>query len=454
MSNHSIEFPLLLEAFHDIVESGCAEKYMSSSLQWIGCDKPVDFLMSLVLMHIKGFEFFSHYKPNVKECRDLLSPLCYVYSDTQLKEKLEKIDKGTQTRNLFLLQKQIVKEQGSELCQDGNLNTLDVDWTVLTSFSEQREGSKIGCNKRYKGKPCFQLSLGFLGNIFADCKLCPGDVNPQVYFIKTLKRARSAGYSFDAVRGDAAFGNARNVLFLQEKLHVHYAIGASSRLDIIQQGRKKFRKLAHQGSSQIVHIDQGISAFDFGAQNIAKKDEEQEVYSRVIICRRVHRKKLKKPKIKKIGNRRKRLKWDIRYYYYAIVTDLDWTVRQVVKYYHQRQQIENAIKEVKYHYSLNRMPCQSLKGNEFFIASKIFAMTLIKLFVFRHLPQHLHHMRLKTLLRRVFASSLSQVRVLHFDTLQLKVDIKPKGKYSWHFKRIIKKLLEDHYRLFPKKLAA
>lgn len=449
MSNHSIEFPLLLEAFHDLVDSGYTEKYMSSSLQWIGCDKPVDFLMSLILIHIKGFEFLSHFKPQVKECRELLSPLCYVYSDTQLKEMLEKIDKGTQARNLFLLQKQIVKEKGIELCQDDDLNTLDIDWTTLTSFSEQREGSNIGCNKRYKGKPCFQLLLGFLGNIFIDCKLCPGDVNPKVHFIKTLKRVRSSGYSFNAVRADAAFGNARNVLFLQEKLHVHYAIGASSQLDIIQQGREVFKKLAHHASSQIVHIAQGISAFDFGVQNIAKKGEKEEVHTRIIICRRVHRKKLKKPK--KVG--KKHLKWEIRYYYYAILTDLDWTVRKVVKYYHQRQQIENAIKEAKYHYSLNRMPCQSLKGNEFFIASKIFTMTLVKLFIFRYLPKELHHMRLKTLIRQVFASSLFQVCALHFETLQLKVDIKPKGKYSWHFKRIINKLLDDHYRLFPKKLA-
>ncbi len=450
MNDYTIEFPLLLEAFHNLVDSNCIDKYMLDSLRIIGCKNPRNLLMTLMLMHTKCIEFPSHYKLQIKECRDLMQQLCNVYSDHELKEMLERINQGIQTRNLFLLQKEIVKNKSIELCQDGYLNTLDLDWTVLTSFSKKKEGAKAGCNKKYKGKPCFQLMLAYLGNIFIDCKLCPGDSNPKVHFIKMVKRSISMGYQFTAVRGDAAFGNAQNVLFLQKrKLPLHYALGVSSQLSIVKEGGKLFKKLAHKGSSRIVHFDKGLSAFDFGSQNISKQGSK-EVYTKLIICRRIHRKKIKKHKRKKSGPNKQ---WEVRYYFYAIATDLDWTVRQIVNYYHQRQQIENGIKELKYHFSLNRLPYHPLKANEFFIASKPFAMTMVKLFIFKYLPKRLHGLRLKTLVRQVLASSILQIKPLHYPILRLRVDLKPKSKYFWHLSRIISKLLEDHYRLFPNQLA-
>ena len=246
-----------------------------------------------------------------------------------------------------------------------------------------------------KGKPCFKPLFTFLGKVFIDCKLCPGKSNPKVYFQKMVKRAISMGHKFFAVCGDAAFGNVQNVLFLT-KLSLHYALGSSKQLGIVSDGIETFKKLRRKGVSKIIGIKKGIHFFDYGFQYIGQIGF-RAIYTRVIIGCRIHRRRNKKGKLK------------VRYYYYSIITDLDWSLTKVIKYYRTRQNIENAIKEIKYHYSLNRMPHRNRKANEFYIASRILAMSMVKLFQLTHLPKSLQSMRRKTLIRKVFASALLKV---------------------------------------------
>jgi transposase len=332
---------------------------------------------------------------------------------------------------LLICQNRILKENGGmKLCEGESLTTLDIDWTTLLTYSEKKEGAQRGMNKKKKGKPCFQLSLSFIENLFVDSKLCPGLSNPKNLLQQKVKRAMTLGYKFSAVRADSAYGSTENLRYLQS-LSLYYAIGATHTYKVIKQARQTFKQqVRKKGAPGIIHISEGLQAYDFGTHNITKEGE-QPLNCRIITCRRIQRTK-------------KKGKWIVKSYYYSILTNLDWSVKQVVKYYHLRNRIENGIKELKYHYHLERLPATELQANEFYIVSKIVAMTMIKLFAINNLPKALQSMWRKTLLRKIFGRHLLVLQGEKENILI--VEIRLKCPYSWHFKRILKKLLLDHIR--------
>ena len=437
----TIYFPILLYIYQILKQSKWTDKYTSRCFAVLGSPCALSLIMTFMVIHICGFEYLSHYEAAFSSCKDMMEPLVKILSVKQLKPILNAIMIGIPTWNIFRLQRRILKEYGSELYHNDKFNTLYIDWTDLTSFSEKREGAQKGHNKRYKGKPVLKLLLVFIGKVFIDCKLCPGKSNPKVYFKKMLKRSKAMGYKYDAVCGDAAFGNVENVLYCI-KLSLHYALGGSSVLGIVSDGIKAFKKYYYKkGSPKIIYIKKGVYAFDYGFQYIGT------LYglprrTRVIVCCRIHKRKSKK------GTHSK-----TRRYFYSVLTDLDWSVRKVLKYYGTRQNIENGIKELKYHYSLNRMAHKNLKANEFYIASKIFAMSMLKLFQLNMLPKSLLALRRRTLIRNVFARTLRKVVPMNYPQNPISVTLRLKSKYSWHFKRIVQKLIQNHSKLQPIKSA-
>lgn len=134
-------------------------------------------------------------------------------------------------------------------------------------------------------------------------------------------------------------------------------------------------------------------------------------------------------------------KWEIKLYHYAIVTDLDLTPRQAFRLYHQRQKIENGFKELIYHYAFQRLVSQgktSLKANEFWMISKIFAMTMAKIFAWNALSERYKKMRRETLLRQLFANTIAAIT-------DRKVHLLPKPKHLWHFQRILAKIDQNQF---------
>ena len=268
-----------------------------------------------------------------------------------------------------------------------------------------------------------------------DFKLFAGNTNTATFFKKAVKRAKSLGYLFNMVRADALYGNAKNLLFL-EKLSLSYAIGIKTSLKAIKEAKKRFKKLARQKSSKIIHITQGIAIMSLGLVNVAKATESP-VFRHVILCRRIHR-------------RKKNGKWKMKVYFHAIVTDLDITPRAIYKFYMNRQVIENGFKNLRYHYALNNF-CKngkdSLKANELWIASKMFAMTMYQIFAETMLSKRLRSKRRKTLLRDLFENTISEVQ-------GEKVLLRRTPKHLWHLKRISTKLEQNTFLVRPYKIAA
>jgi len=400
-------------------------------------------VMSLMVMHIAGIHCMSHYQGHYQQILRMVDSIFPLYGAGKLRLMLSTLSGSMLSWKLLLLQRYLVMRHCPELQEEKPSPFLskvapdgivDIDGISFVSYSNQREGSKVGHHSRRRGKPTLQGSGTFLGNIFIDFKLFFGNVNVSVHFQKAIKRIRSMGYKFSIVRADTIYGNAKNLRFL-EKLFLHYIMGINISLLAIQEGIKLFGKLAKVNSKKIVHIGKGSAILYLGKINVAKASEKP-MYRFVVLCRRIQRKR-KKGKLK------------VKTYYYAIVTDLPLTARQIFRLYHQRQKIENGFKELRYHYAFGKLVSQkkknSLKANELWMISKIFAMTMAKMFAYNLLPKRYKSLRLKTLIRRLFANTI-------FSVQGEKVHLLTKPKRLWHFKRIISKLGQNHFLIKPIKI--
>lgn len=435
MEQFTISLPIILFCYRILKESSWRDQYLNKPCAFIKVDEVLTLLMTLMVIHIGGIECISHYQKEYANCLSVINGNFAIYCADRLREILVLIPGSMITWKLFLLQRRLVDEYAPSLCDSKYGKVLDIDGMAMVSYSKGREGSDFGHSKKFKGRRLLQLSGSFIGKIFVECKLFPGNTNTSTFFKKAIKRVISIGYQFTMVRADALYGNVKNLLFI-EKLSLLYAIGITTSLKSIKESKILFAKLARQKSSKIIHISKGIAIMSLGCINVAKVNAPP-VFRDVILCRRIHR-------------RKKNGKWKRKLYYHAIVTNLDWTPRAIYKFYMKRQCIENGFKDLRYHYSINNF-CkngkESLKANELWIASKILAMTIYKIFTETMLSKRLRHKRRKTLLRDLFKNTISRVE-------KSKVLLLRRPLHLWHLQRIFTKLEQDKFLRKPYKIGA
>lgn len=376
---------------------------------------PLRLMISLLLLPISGIEYLQHYGECYQELQELYRGQVPLYGRGKLVETLESLDTSMLAWKLLLFQRQLLKQHQSRLLDTESSKVLDIDGSCLKSFSSKKEGAEVGLNRKYRGKPCFQLSASFIGRVFIDGRLFPGHCNTKDFFRKAVKRARALGYTIEMVRADSAYLTAKNLRFLGE-LSLGYAIGAPSTFTVVKEGKARFKQLARKKHRSIVAIGKGVSAIDMGEVFI------EDLSTRLIIVRRIQRRK-----------NRATGKWKIKTYFYAIATSLQGSVLKAVKFYHQRQCIEAGFRELKDHYALERLPVKNLKGNEFWIICKMMAMTLVKLFQEELLPKAKQKLLRATLLRTLFQNNLG----LSDDK---KVVSRSKPRLQWLLQRMLAKL--------------
>ena len=428
-------FPIILYIFSLLKENEQkVEKYLAASCRYLNVSVPLGMLMSLIVIHISGIEYLSHYQTCYGQILNTIDNAFPLYGSGVIRRMLSLLPGSMITWKLLLLQRYLVMQYCPQLLTDGPekfhrisfSKILDIDGHSFVSYSDKREGSLLGFHRRRKGKPTLQSSASFLGNIFIDFKLFRGDSNVCIFLQKAVKRVLSMGYRFSVVRADTIYGNAKNLRFL-ESLSLHYIMGINVSLIAIREGIAEFKKLARAKSGKIIHIAKGSAILDLGLVNVAKAGLPR-MYRRVILCRRIHR-------------RRKKGKTKIKLYHYAIVTDLSLTPRQAFQLYHQRQKIENGFKELIYHYAFHKLASRgktSLKANELWMVSKIFAMSMAKIFAWNVLPERYKKMRRSTLIRQLFANTLAYVG-------DRKVHLLSRPKRLWHLRRIFAKIDQNRF---------
>jgi hypothetical protein len=403
--------------YHVLWEArGVCNSYLFPILSVFGCQKPFVLILSIVMQPILDLEFLSHYQERSAELSQRLGLKCELYSASTIRQFLQRVTTSMATWKLLLCQAWILRTRGQALLGTAEQRVLDLDSTTLTSFATKRDGAEVGYNRRYKGKPCYQLLGSFLHRVFVDVRLLSGATSPKVFFRKAVKRALSLGYRFHAVRGDSACLSLENLRFLHT-LSLGYALGAPSTFKAVKEGKRLFKQKARKHHYAIVPLAKGVCALDLGMVPLAA-----DLCTRLIIIRRITRHK-----------NRKTGTWRVRTYFYALATSFEWSVAKVSAFYHQRQRIESAFKELKQHYFLQRLPGQNLKGNELWIATKILAMTVVKLFQIDLLPKAFHHLMRRTLLRRFLSQGWS------LDDKQ-EVQVSSKARHQWLLRRLFVKI--------------
>ena len=122
---------------------------------------------------------------------------------------------------LLLFQAHLVRHRARALLMSGKPlsdrpgRVLNIAITTVLSFASQREGAEPGFHRRYKDKPCFQLSASFIGGVLIDGKLFGGLTNPKNRSQQFVKRAIALGYGLSTVRADSAYGTVANIAFLR-----------------------------------------------------------------------------------------------------------------------------------------------------------------------------------------------------------------------------------------------
>jgi hypothetical protein len=335
---------------------------------------------SVILQQLMGVEYQYHYRQFYPEIRSYFSSYCSLYGADKIMEAISSITTRMASWKLLLIQASLVKTRCPQLSETKGKIIADIDVTTIQSSSSEKEGAEAGYNKKNKGKRCFQLSATFIGKFFADAKLFPGCNNPSDFFRRAVRRVLSLGFHIEIVRADSAYMTLGNLLFLK-KLSLGYAIGAPARFNVVKKGIQLFKELSRKSSARIIKIRQGVAILDLGEVVL-----ENGFRTRIIIVRRISR-------------TRKNGRLKVNTYYYGIASDLDLSPKKLYRFYHQRQCIEAGFRELKNHWHLERLPFQTLKANEFWIMSKIVAMTLFKIFQAEMLPKSLHSMLRKLSLK-------------------------------------------------------
>ncbi len=439
MQNLATSLPLILFIYKLLQSNSWVDRYFKAPCTKINVLFPLTFLVTLMVVHLCGFTHIAHYQQAYQDCLRMLNGNFEIFNATKLRAILVLVPGSMLTWKIFLLQRRMVQEEVPDLL---DCEVFDVDGSALVSYTKQREGSDFGHSKRFRGRRLLQLSASFIGSFFVDCKLFPGQTNVATFFRKSVKRAIALGYYFEIVRADAAYGNIQNLLFL-EKLSLSYVMGISTNLKALKEGKKLFTKLSRKRSSRIIHVKKGIALLDLGKVNVAPSNAKKKELRRVILCRRIHRRKKK-------GKKGEKARWVIKTYFHAIVTERDGTALKIYKFYMKRQCIENGFKELRYHFSLNSF-CKngknSLKANELWIASKMLAMTITKIFGQKMLSKRLRSKRRKTLLRDLFENTVLCVQ-------GEQVELRRNPKCLWHLRRIFTKLEQNRFLSKPFRIGA
>lgn len=413
MFSFQFSLPVVLFIFQTItVNEGILDSYLYKIFKVLGVADPVRLFMSVMIQSINGIEYQNHYREQFPEMKKFYSKWFDIYCPDMIHDYVYRISNGMAAWKLFLFQAYLIKTCCPELL-DGNV--LDIDVKTIQSASSKKDGAEIGFNKKSKGKACFQLAASFIGRLFVDIKLFPGNTNPKNFFEKAIKRVKSLGLPFEIVRADSAYLTIENLLSLT-KLSLCYAIGSPATFSVVKTGIESFTKLARRNSSDIIFVAKGISILDMGMVMISPG-----IQTRIIIVRRISRKKNRKT-----GN------WTVRTYYYGIASNLKLSPIKLYAFYHKRQCIEAGFRELNQHYHLERLPFRNLKANEFRIACKILTMTMFKMFQKKMLPKSLQHLLLKTFLRRILQKGLRA-------TVAGEVEVGSKATNTWLLRRLIAK---------------
>ena len=257
-------------------------------------------------------------------------------------------------RQLDRINTQLLTDFGESACQD--FPVLDIDSTTHSLESRKREGAVPGFNRKNKGKPCYQWSVGFIRGEAISQNLMFGNQKPTIDF-KDLVRdvVRKLGTPNIVVRADTAYLSGSNLNFVIEN-GLQFIVGAP------------YKWIASNNSideSSWTQYDDETRIMDLGQAKVVSKCP---CPLRVILIE-------KEQEPIKIRGRKRRIR-------YGIVSNIGFftDAASFYEFYKERQTIENFFKESKNPFNAGKLPSQKFKGNQAYLYLVIIAYNCFSIF--------------------------------------------------------------------------
>lgn len=297
---------------------------------------------------------------------------------TLLYKDLERFDKEEKVKGL----EEILWSYAQRNMKDQEYIILDMDSTVEIIYGEQ-EGAEIGYNPMKQGRRSYHPLLFFDG-ISKSCLkgvLRSGNshVSDGVREAYNEIKKRLKHISIRYIRGDEGFGGEENFSFWEGE-EVGYAIKTKTTQRLIDKAKKeKFHLLWEDEEKKIE------------ATSIIYKATSWEKARRVVVIRK---------KLKEVVQG---VLWEeLLYEYEAIVTNLDWQEEDIYKFYNQRANCENMVKECKRGFDIDKISTDGFYPNYADFLLKLIAYNIFCAFKKETFPQTKKRLTIDTVRRMFF----------------------------------------------------
>lgn len=248
-------------------------------------------------------------------------------------------------RQLDLVNTQILKEFGQSTIQD--LPILDIDGSTHSLESRKRQKAVIGFNRKNRGKPCYQWSVGFVREEAVSQKLYPGNTKTGAFTIfkeTVVDIQKKLGIKNLIIRLDGLYCNAKMLNYCFSDGHQVVTVANYNWV--------KAYKETNLEEANWRRYDEKTRLYDLGWGKTLNNCPNK---LRIILVEK-EQEKLKMKKRKKFLR-------------YALIANISFLSEPeaIYEFYHQRQTIENFFKEVKSPFNAGKMPSMLFRGNEAYL---------------------------------------------------------------------------------------
>lgn len=267
---------------------------------------------------------------------------------------------------------------------------LDVDSSVLTVWGHQ-EGAEIGCNSKFKGRPCLQIKIAFIADTDEILRIelhngrSVSNTN-HLEFLTELEKSVPSNWVVQGIRTDRGYFSEENLEWYEyEKRCWNYVCKAKQTtsvkaiIDYLTKTNQWTKEDSIYSSSEItVPLKTWAHArrFVFIRENISEK------------------------KLRTTGQ--VYIEETAEYSYSVIVTSLtDLAPMDVWRFYNKRGTCENKIDELKSGFSVRENSQHSMKCNKCSCLIKTIAYNIINWFRQSILPEELKTAEIPTIRRKV-----------------------------------------------------
>ena len=261
----------------------------------------------------------------------------------------------------------------------------DGDTSTIQTYSNHKQGSCKGYNKKCPGGFCLQSLQYFVNGMSVLPEILPGNKVPHKAFstYNDLKAVRKLCGRLDWIRLDSGFVGREMLDFLDD---FSYQGNSEKKVKYIVNtgmgciGAKKAKRLSR--FREWISISKGVKLQDHGVCQIFRGDKKVR---RLLLIKSY------------FSGGKGKGEWK----YYALCSSENSTPATVLyHFYLQRQTIENFFDEAKNDYYIEHLPCKKLMGNNLYINLLCLAFNILYLFRKTALRKQDQKFRLSTFQRK------------------------------------------------------